>query len=582
MLSDFLKKYFFQQNGFAALLATMIVLSIVLIVVSSLSLVTIIEQKISANTVHSAQAYYAAESGIEDSLYRLIKNKNYYASNSLEVGTGNATITISNGVSQKNILVTGEKNSRARSLQIKINTGGQSTSFYYGAQVGEGGLVMDNSSEVQGDVFSNGSIQGNITAVITGDAWVANKGLIPDQQSLTNNADFTVGQANPAIDAAQSFIPASSGNLIKVSLLLKKVGAPASKTVRILNDNNGSPSKTLSASGAYGTLNTGQINDSYYSWIDIYLNSAATLQAGTKYWISIDSSLNSGDYLLWGENSSDSYSGGTGKYSLNWNAKTPVWFSADGDLAFKSWFGQANTFLNQVQVYANAHANTISNSTISGDAYYQTLYNSTVIGNKYPNSADPTEENTPVSQEMIDGWKVEAEAGGTINGDYILDGGEIGSLGPKKIIGNLTVSNGGDLTVKGTIYVTGNINLYNNALVRLDSNYGDYSGAIVTDGMVNVSNGCVFHGVGDNSYLLIISNLSGQAINLNNNSDTALFCAPNGTITVNNNAVLKELTAKQIHLNNGAKVIYEDGLASVLFSAGAGGSWAITNWEEVP
>lgn len=582
MNSIFLKKYFFRQGGFAALLATMVVMALILAVITSLSLITIIEQKISANTVHSAQAYYAAESGIEDSLYRLIKNKNYAASSTLVVGEGTATIAISDELSQKNILVSGQKNNRFRKLQIKLTAGSQGASFNYGAQVGSGGLFMDNNSLVQGSVYSNGSIQGSTNAEITGDAWVANNPLIADQQSLSNNTDFVLGQASPVIDAAQSFIPATSGNFIKISLLLKKSGSPTSKTVRVLNDNDNKPSKILAASGAYGILDTSQISSSSYAWTDVFLNSPTALQAGTKYWILIDAALDEDNYIFWGKDATNGYAGGMGQYSPNWNAVTPVWASANGDLAFKAWLGLANNFLNSVSVGANAHANTITNSTIAGDAYYQTITNTTVNGTSHPGSADPAIENLPITQAMIDSWKIQAEAGGTLTGDYILNGGSVDTLGPKKIVGNLTVSNGGDLTITGTLYVTGNINIYNNAHVRLSPDYGENSGILLSEGIVNVSNGCVFYGSGDNGFLLVASLLSGQAINLNNNSDTALFFAPNGTIEVSNNAILKELVANRLHLNNGAQIIYESGLASIIFSSGPSGSWEVTSWQEVP
>src|SRR3989344_9296795 len=104
MLIESLNKKIYGQKGFAAILSAMIVMSIILIVIASLSLTTIIEQKISSNIVQSAQAYYAAETGIEDSLYRLIKNKNYSSSNTIAVGPNNAVVTITDASNKKNIL----------------------------------------------------------------------------------------------------------------------------------------------------------------------------------------------------------------------------------------------------------------------------------------------------------------------------------------------------------------------------------------------------------------------------------------------------------------------------------------------
>ena len=138
MLLPLTNKRIADQSGFAALLATMIVMSIILVVVASLSLTTIIEQKISTNVVQSAQAYYAAETGIEDSLYRLIKNKNYSSSNTIVVGPNNAVVTITDASNKKNILARGDAGNRWRSLQIKLDAGGTGASFYYGVQTGEG------------------------------------------------------------------------------------------------------------------------------------------------------------------------------------------------------------------------------------------------------------------------------------------------------------------------------------------------------------------------------------------------------------------------------------------------------------
>lgn len=573
-----------SQSGFAALLATMIVMSIIFIVVTSLSFTTIIEQKIATNAAYSAQAYYAAESGIEDSLYRLIKDKAYSADNDLPVGEGSAEISISdeNGGAQKVILAKGQRSERYRNLQAEVETGGQGASFYFGAQVGDGGLVMDNNSRIQGSVYSNGSIRSSGGATITEDAWVANDSLDANQQSTINNADFAFGQANPVIDAAQSFIPSASTNLIKVSLLLKKSGAPTNKTVRILTDNAGQPSNTMVNSGAYGTLYADQVSDSAYTWVSVNLNNPAALQAGAKYWLLVDSSLSEDNYYISAKDSGDSYAGGTAKYSQNWSAALPVWNNAAGDLAFKVWLGVASNYLDGFAVGGDAHSNTILNSAIAGNAYYQTLANSSVSGTKYPNSSDPSARSFPLSQSIIDGWKTQAADGGVIEGDYLVDAGDIQTLGPKKIIGDLIISNQGDLTLSGTIYVTGNINIFNSAKVRLSPDYDDASGVIMTDGLITVANGCEFFGADSDAYILMLSTKSGPAVNVANNSDTAIFYAPNGLIDISNNTILKELVGYQVHLNNGAQIIYETGLTSVKFSNGTGGSWTLGSWEETP
>jgi hypothetical protein len=570
-----------SELGFAAFLGTVIVMAVAIVVISSVSLATITEQKITKNAVRSAQAYYSAESGVEDSLYRIVKGKNYFASNSLEVASSSATISVSGTSGQKTIKVNGEQDNRFRNLQVKLNINTQEISFYYGVQVGEGGLVMSNNSQVQGSIYSNGTIQGSNGANITGDAWVASLPASVNQESAIANSDLIFGQQTPVIDAAQSFVPSATDKLIKVSLYLKKFGNPANKTVRILTDNSGQPSKNLVASGASGTLQSSQISASGYGWVDVPLDTPPTLQSGTKYWIMIDTSADASNYFFWGRDSNDTYANNTGKTSANWNASSPVWSSVSGDLAFKTWMGSIPNSLSGLVIGGHAHANTINNCSISGDAYYQTISGSTVGGTPYPNSPDPAMENMPISEQNIANWKTEAEAGGTIS-SYSLTNGATGSLGPKKITGNLSLSNNADLTITGTVYVVGNITISNGAKLRLGANYGETSGVLLTDGSVSVSNNCVFYTNGAGTYLMILSTKAGGAINISNNANTVIFYASAGTVDIANNATLKEVTAYQINLSNGAQIIYESGLASAKFSSGSGASWAIADWQEVP
>jgi len=577
-----------SNSGFAIFLTTLIVLGLVTVVVASLSLATLIEQKITRNFAQSAQAYFAAEAGVEDSLYRLIAGKNYQATNSLTVGSAEVAVNISDeGSDQKIIQAAGEESNRFRSLQVKLKTSTKTISFRYGVQVGEGGLVMYNNSrvsgnQVSGNVYSNGPILGNAGATITGDAWVANRPLAADQQSLIATTDFIFGQQVNQIDAAQAFTPSITDRLVKVHLYLKKVGSPGNKTVRILTDNDNQPSKTLAGGGAYGTLYTNQISAASYGWTEVMIAMPPTLQAGVKYWIVVDTSANNNHYFLWGRDQTDSYPGGTGKYSPNWNATSPIWQAVAGDLAFKAFLGEEPNFLNNVSVGNDAHAHSISYSIVGRDAYYQSLFYTTVLGQSYPDSPDPAPETMPISESNIADWKAEATAGGVINHDYILAMGGHGSLGPKKINGNLILFLGADLTLTGPVYVTGYIMIYQNCQVRLSADYANFSGVLLNDGFVSIANNVDFITTSPGAYILLLSTATGDVLNIVNNSTAAIFYAPNGNIFVANNVILKEATAQKITLANNAQVIYESGLASTKFSSGAGATWEISEFKEVP
>ena len=283
MFSSITKIYSQKNAGFAAVLSTLIIMAIVLVIISSVSLTTILEQKITKNISQSAQAYYAAESGIEDSLYRIINDKNYQATNSLTINDASATINITDVGSQKSILVNGEQTNRFRNLQVLLNVTAETFAFYYGAQIGEGGLTMGNGSSVEGSVYANGNIEGGTDTTITGNAWVGNAPTSADQQSQIADADYPIGKTSPIVDAAQSFTAANSGQLVKISLYLKKTGSPTNKTVRLITNSSENPSKTLVATGSYGTLTASQVSQSSYGWIDVTLNDPTNVTAGTKY-----------------------------------------------------------------------------------------------------------------------------------------------------------------------------------------------------------------------------------------------------------------------------------------------------------
>lgn len=403
-----------NQSGFAALLTVTVVLGALLMVVATIVILSSNGQRIIRNTIISAQAYYTAESGLEDTLYRIIQEKDWQVTNTLQIDNSLASITINDNGSQKTITVSGQQNNLFRKIQAILGTNTDDVSFHYGVQVGDGGLVMSNNSTVTGNIYSNGPIVGANNAAVTGDVWVAG------------------------------------------------------------------------------------------------LNSVKSLNVG-------------------------------------------------GD----------------------THANHIDSCDIDGDAYYRTIDKSSVSGYSFPGSPNPETEELPIPESQVQEWREDGEAGGVLSGDYILSGIS-NSLGPKKIQGNLIVTNGAHLTVTGTIYVTGSIEISNNAYVIQDEGYQDLSAVVLSDGPITVSNNTVFQTNSAGAFLLFLSSASGTAINIANNSNTVIFYAPNGNIDISNNARLKEVTGYQITISNGAQILYDSGLASARFSSGVGASWEISPWQEVP
>lgn len=544
---------------------------------------------------NAEKAEVLAEAGVDKALNSLNKTGGAYngeVETTLGDGSYSVTITTKDAAS-KEINATGyipnkTKPTSKRTVKVEVSKG-VGVSFVYGVQVGEGGLQLGNNDTVLGTIYSNGNISMNDNNNITGDAWVAGgPQATPDQSTDcigANCTDFIFGKvSNGQLDVAQSFKPACINTPIcaialnKVSLKLKKIGNPSDVTVRIMGDANGIPDKNnvLTSGTLYSSLVT-----TNYGWIDVTFNNSATLNANTTYWIMIDTSANNTNYWSWQNDLAKSYNNGGPKWSPGWNVSNPSWNNLvpDGDLSFKTTMGGGITSLsgdNNNVVSGNAHANTINNLTVTKDAYYKTLTNTTVNGTKHPNSDDPPPKVFPISDSNIADWQ--AQASNTTLAAPVCGA----AWGPGKYTGNVSLSNGCSITVKSPIWITGNLTLSNNDILRLDSSYGSTSGVIVVDGIINLGNNNQFVGTGTGSSLLMalstydsIANGGTSAIVINNNGNTGVFYASKGILEPGNNNNFKELTAWQIKLTNNTTINYETGLSSTLFTSGPSGTYSL-------
>lgn len=599
------------QRGFAALFITLLVLTVILGIAVSFMFLTIGQERISSNIIQSTQAYFAAEAGIEDAIYRIIKSMNISSSYTITVGGGIAEVSTSSPT-RNNWIVTSRGNIADvfRRLETQLIVTNVNPQFFYGAQAGTLGIVMENNARIEGagggagNVYSNGPIEGDSGATITGDVFVAT-GLSEDQTYTVYNSDQIFGKENPIIDTTQSFRPSVSDALVKVSVYIKKVGNPGNRTVRILTDSSGSPSKTSLASA---TLQSNLVGSSF-GWVDIVFPSPPGLTQGTSYWLMVDASGDNDDYWVWGKDQNEGYGNGQAKYTQDWNAASPSWTTIIGDLNFKTFMGGQVTFLDKVIVSGDAYANTITNSKICGDAHYQTIDASSLSflnnpsklacsepltpGAAYPESSDPPLMNMPISDSNINQWKVDAAEGGVYSGDLVISSDM--SYGPQKIEGNLIMtSNNKTLTINGVIYVTGYVDISNGSAIRCSPSYGLYSCVIVADKWVHISNNGVFQGSGEaGSFVMIltISNCDGTfavnctdhnaAIDLHNNAAGAIFNANDGLIYLHNGVQVSELNAKKIQLEQNAIIAYEQGLINANFSSGPGGGWTVLSWKEI-
>ncbi len=244
-------------------------------------------------------------------------------------------------------------------------------------------------------------------------------------------------------------------------------------------------------------------------------------------------------------------------------------------------------------VGGNVITDSMSDCTVAGEAAYDTKSSCTVTGTETtPNPtifSDPPSVPLPITDDQINAWEAEAENGGIIGSQTVST---TVSLGPKKIVGDLTVITGGILNLTGTLWVTGTVNLVGSGIVRVDSTFGSQSGILIAGvegstmaGAINILNSAQALGSGTaGSYLMLLSQMTGttsSAISTSNNSTLGILYAGTGKISISNNPIIKEVTANLLELTNSAHIVYESGLASSLFSSGPGGGWEVTDqtWQ---
>ncbi len=452
-----------MKNHGQVLIISLIFMVIILVLVGAL--LGYIHQNTIAGrrALAQEQALQLADAGIDKAVWQLNQTGGSYSGETdtaLGGVQGVFDVSVAN-ISQdtKEITATGyvpNKVSPIRTKQVKVrvNIGTATISFHYGVLVGEGGLEMQSSAQVTGNVYSNGTINGRGgSARITGDAYSAGAGgRIYDKVNIDGNAHAHRFDTNVTIGGS-----------------------------------------------AYGQQ------------------------------------------------------------------------------------------MDKVTVGGNVYTYSLSNCTVGGNANYTIITACAVGGNQNPGYAGepdpPLETFPPIPQSQLDEWKTLAAGGGTITGNYSLSGTQTASLGPKKIAGDMTLSNSAVLTLTGPLWVTGRITISNSVIVALAASYGNNSEVIIADGPIELKNSAVFQRAGPESYIMMVTTAPGNddQFEIENSAAALIAYAPNGEVELNNNVQMRALVGWRVEIKNSAQVTYESGLANVNFSSGPGGSWQIIRgtWREI-
>lgn len=254
--------------------------------------------------------------------------------------------------------------------------------------------------------------------------------------------------------------------------------------------------------------------------------------------------------------------------------------------------------IEDIHATSSAYAHTIQDSDIDGDAYYQMISGTTVDGALHPGSTDQVTSSLAISDEQITQWENDAAAGGTISSPCPYKITDTATIGPAKIACDMEISGTGyTLTLAGPVWVAGTLTIKNSPTIKVASSVGSASVALIADNPANRTtsseissdNSASFEGSGSaGSYILLLSqNRSAEdggnetAINFANSAQGALLAfAGHGEILMQNSVSLKEVSAWRIRLQNSAEVIYETGLANLIFTSGPSGGYTIDSWKE--
>lgn len=582
-----------QMFILATIVLTLLLINTVLIIGNAMTF-----SQVSDYSVKSLEVGYLAEAGLDKAVTSLNKTGGTYTGETgVKLGQGEYSVSVINKDVNTKII----KSSAAtpsfdlpkatKEIQIEVSKG-VGVAFNYGVQVGDGGLYMEQQGTINGSVYSNGNVVIDQQSEVLGDIYVAG-GTQPvaDQAhecSPPNCSDFLFGKnfsGQNIYDVAQSFKPSQTQVINKVGLKIKKFGNPQSANVRILADSNGNPDRNSVL--ASGTIQSNLVT-SQYSFIDVTFTSSPTLSAGTTYWIMVDTSGNtSNNYWAWEQDSLAGYTcSSTPPCLAKWSTGSSAWNTISGDMGFKVYMGGVINYIrgaNMVKIAGNAHANTLIDLNIGGAAYYQSAQNITA-GSLHPGSPDPQPLPMPISQANIDEWKDQTDenvyTGDITNCPSFLNSG--------KYVGNVTLPALCSVTVHSPVWITGNFYMDQQSKLRLDSSYGTSSGVFIVDGTVtmeqqnDIQGSCGEQVCSNGSFLFLISEFNSRndpegryAIHVQQQGNTGVLYSNLGTIKIEQQNDFTEITAWKISLGQQMDITYNQGLAGAFFSSGPSGSYSV-------
>lgn len=191
-----------KQKGYAALLIIFVLGMVSVLIASSLLATGYGESLMGRTTNSSLKAFYAANSGVEDAVFKIRTIPNFGVSSTqnftLPVDTASAAVTVTGSQSTRQITSVGTFGVYARKIVTTVQNTSVTPGFIYAIQAGTNGIEIDQQSSVKatsgdGNAYSNGYIAGaksdtqagackNSASAIFGSVWA-----VTNVDKLANN-----------------------------------------------------------------------------------------------------------------------------------------------------------------------------------------------------------------------------------------------------------------------------------------------------------------------------------------------------------------------------------------------------------
>jgi len=157
------------------------------------------------------ESFYRAESALEDAVYRLKKGYTVATGDTIPLGAGVARISVeTESPDSQLVIASATTTTMVRRVTAGISRG-VGASFFYGTQSGIGGILLENTSRVLGNLYSNGPVQATNDNLITGDVVSASStGLIDGIHATGTAYAHTIQNAEIDGDAHYQTITGST------------------------------------------------------------------------------------------------------------------------------------------------------------------------------------------------------------------------------------------------------------------------------------------------------------------------------------------------------------------------------------